>query len=397
MKKILFLLSLFITTFAFAQFDENVHYTTIDKASIGTGNQTYILPSLSDTYDDEKLLIKNSGSGTLTVDAFGVQTIDEQLSVTLQSDNDSMLIIKDVNNPNNWNIISQTGSVSSLSQFYTYFSVWAEENGALLANNTQWSFGNGSVGNIAVVLPEDMELYAVSLSCEIFEGGASVNLLRNGATTTNVNFTINHGLIDLGTPIQFNAGDRIGFQTATVVGTNTDARVVAHFRIPFEGVKGDTGDPGPAGADGIPSQVMRVTLNQQTNVNVTTPLDVSFDTATVNTIPGAVVGANTIVVPQGKYFVTFRRGFDGTGGQRTSIGLNFMRNGLVYSSARSSNYIRTTGGHNFAGDQYSEIYDFSAGGGTIGFQNKRESESTVTNAVIFESTTSIVLIQKLSD
>lgn len=397
MKKILFLLSLFITTFAFAQFDENVHYTTIDKSSIGVGNQIYILPSLSQTYDDEQIFIKNNGLGTFTIEGFGIQTVDEKLSITLQYDNDSVLIIKDVNNPNNWNIINQTEYKPEISEFYTYLSVWAEESGTLSANNTQWSFGNGAVGNISIVIPENMELYSVSLSCDIFGNGASINFLRNGGTSVNVNFTTNHELIELGNPVSFSAGDRIGFETSTVSGSNVDARVVAHFRIPFQGVKSIKGETGDPGADGIPSQVMRVSINSQTNVNVTTPLNVSFDTATVNTIPGSVVGVNSIVLPQGKYFVTFRRGFDGTGGQRTSIGLNFMRNGLVYSSARSGNYIRTTGGHNFAGDQYSEIYDFSTGGGEIGFQNKREDESTVANAVILEATTSVVLIQKLSD
>ena len=388
-----FLLALTVF-FGYAQFDESAHYITIDKSTIGTGDQVFILPELSTVYSDEKYLIKNTGTGTLTIDAFSLETIDEQLTIVLNADNDALVLIKDVNNANNWNVLSTT---QTLDDFYQYVDIWAEENGGLSNNNTQWSYGNGAVGNIGVVLAQDMELYAVSLSAEVFGTSVSINVFQNGTTAQTETFTGNHTIQTLTTPVAFSAGDYVGFQTNTVVGTTTDARVTAHFRIAYQNVQGIRGSPGADGAqgapgtDGIPSAVMRVPLTGQANVNGTN-VQLLLGTPNINTIAGGSVAANTVTLPAGNFKITLEVSLNSTV-QRANIGFRFLQNGALYSQRSGGNYIRSTGGHNEAGDTVVDYINFATPG-TMTFESFIQAAGGTVN---LEGANSRLLIQQLSN
>lgn len=131
-----------------------------------------------------------------------------------------------------WNNTSQKWEPKSLGNEFTIFCVWAEENGNLSNNNTQWSFGNGAVGNIGIPLALDCQLFALSFNADNFGGtSASINIRRNGATVQTPNFTANNQ-VQLFSSIAFNLGDVLSFETNTVVGTMNDVRVCAWFRVP---------------------------------------------------------------------------------------------------------------------------------------------------------------------
>ena len=115
---------------------------------------------------------------------------------------------------------------------YTVFGIWAEENAALSNANRQWSFGNGATGPINIVVPIDAELFAISFDAELGPGTATIDIMKNDAVLlTSKDFALKDFEL-LGTPQAFVAGEYIGFQTNTVTGTVSDARVCAWFRIP---------------------------------------------------------------------------------------------------------------------------------------------------------------------
>lgn len=130
-----------------------------------------------------------------------------------------------------WNNTTQKWEPKSFGNEFTIFCVWAEENGNLSNNNTQWSFGNGSVGNIGIPLALDCQLFALSFNADSFGTSSSINVRRNGATVQIPNFTTNNQVQLFGS-IPFSLGDVLSFETNTVVGTMTDVRVCAWFRVP---------------------------------------------------------------------------------------------------------------------------------------------------------------------
>lgn len=114
---------------------------------------------------------------------------------------------------------------------FTIFGIWAEENGALTNNNRQWSFGNGAVGAINIVLPIDADLFAISFDAETSTGTASINIMQNDSVLITSNAFSQKDFQNLTTVQTFSSGQYIGFQTNTVVGAVTDARVCAWFRV----------------------------------------------------------------------------------------------------------------------------------------------------------------------
>jgi hypothetical protein len=106
--------------------------------------------------------------------------------------------------------------------------LWAEENGALSNNNTQWSFGNGSVGNIGVTMIQGGSLIGMSFNGETAPTSTcTVEVLINGASSgesITVAATVNDEHVIFGSPVSFNAGDRIGFRTV-LGGSASDCRV----------------------------------------------------------------------------------------------------------------------------------------------------------------------------
>ena len=129
---------------------------------------------------------------------------------------------------------------NNLTQGYSVFPIWVEENGNLSNNNRQWSGGNGSVGNVNFPLL-DCDIFAVSLHGEIEGTSVSIDLMKNDALAETVTFSGGSRIIDLTTPLSYVREDLLGYRTNTVVGTWTDARILAWIRIPFLGLKGADG------------------------------------------------------------------------------------------------------------------------------------------------------------
>jgi hypothetical protein len=126
-------------------------------------------------------------------------------------------------NGSNW------GPVSILNGF-TIFPIWAEENGGLTNGNTQYSYGNGAVGVIGIVIPFDCEIFAVTFDAETFGTSVSVDTRLNGSTVNTSNFTAAQQFQNI-TAVPVTAGQRISFATNTVVGAANDVRVCAWLRV----------------------------------------------------------------------------------------------------------------------------------------------------------------------
>lgn len=362
-------------------YDENSYFTVVDKSTIGVGNQSFSLNSIDTYYDDQIFLFKNEGIGTFNVISAPTETIEELPNYTISIDDGYVGIQKDPNNTSNWIITQQSADI--VDPFYTYIDVWAEESAGLTSNNTQWSFGNGATGNIGNVLNEDWELYATSLSCEVFGTSVSIDVLENGVTVATTNHTNDNVQLS---NYQFTAGNRIGFRTNTEVGAASDCRVVAHLRKEFTGIKGATGEEGVA----VPDQILRVNYLGSTNINGTFVLDFNAGTSQ-STIAGAVVNTNSISLPVGNYIVDSQMNLT-SGVARPNVGWNYNVDGVLYSTKNGSNYIRITSGHTEAGDSYHDVifsnvaFDLSVST----FQQAAAGNVALTN-------TSYLIVHRISD
>jgi len=117
---------------------------------------------------------------------------------------------------------------------YGIFCIWAEENAGLANGQREWSFGNGATGDIGIVLPIDADLFAVSYNADRAGTNTEIAVVRNSSTqvATTTPQSGEDGFNNLGAPVNFNAGDRVGFQTV-VAGGASDVRVCAWFRVPL--------------------------------------------------------------------------------------------------------------------------------------------------------------------
>ena len=114
---------------------------------------------------------------------------------------------------------------------FTIFPIWAEENAGLANGQFEWSWGNGATGtDIGIVIPFDCELFATSFNADAFGTSVSIDTLLNGTAVETSTFTSQDAFVNF-TPVVVTAGDRIHFQTNTVVGTTTDARICAWLRV----------------------------------------------------------------------------------------------------------------------------------------------------------------------
>ncbi len=118
----------------------------------------------------------------------------------------------------------------SIDNGFTIFPIWAEENAALANGQTEWSFGNGSTGFIGIPLGIDCELFAISFNADSFGTSASIDINRDGTAVATPNFTSNNQVIAI-TAIPYTQGQLLSFETNTVSGTTTDARVCAWMRV----------------------------------------------------------------------------------------------------------------------------------------------------------------------
>ena len=122
---------------------------------------------------------------------------------------------------------------SSTDNNFAYFPIWAEENAGLGNNQREWSFGNGATGDIGIVLPIDAQLVAVSYNADAAGTNTEIAVVQNSSSqvATTGPQSGEDGFVDLDNPVQFSAGDRVGFQTITAGGAS-DVRVTAWFRVP---------------------------------------------------------------------------------------------------------------------------------------------------------------------
>ncbi len=127
------------------------------------------------------------------------------------------------------------------------YMIWAEENGNLSNNNRQWSFGNGSVGTANVVIMYDGEISKMSFQSESLGTSVTIDLMINNVAVATGSFT-SSGVFTFPSPISVFEGDKIGFETNTVVGTYTDSRVAVSVLNQLTGLKGDKGDTGSLSA-----------------------------------------------------------------------------------------------------------------------------------------------------
>ena len=136
------------------------------------------------------------------------------------------------------NSISVGADGGAYLSVYEKIVIWAEENGKLSDNNTQWSYGNGATGIIGIPLPEDWEAYAVSFNADKNGGTNTVQMaVINSNTDTNLFTFTASGNADnmvyteiLATPVAIPAGTSIGFRTVNETGNVEDARVAVFLR-----------------------------------------------------------------------------------------------------------------------------------------------------------------------
>jgi len=120
---------------------------------------------------------------------------------------------------------------SSASGNFSIFPIWAEESGALASNSTQWSYGNGATGTIGIVLPVDAEAFAMTLEADVVGTSVSIELMQNDLPVVSTLFVGSRDFVNLDTPIQFVAGQQVGFRTDVEIGAYSDVRVAVWFRI----------------------------------------------------------------------------------------------------------------------------------------------------------------------
>lgn len=121
---------------------------------------------------------------------------------------------------------------SSVDNGYTIFPIWAEESGTLSNNNRQWSFGNGAVGNINIVIPVNCDLFAVSFDSETGGvGTVTLDIMQNDVAIHTTPILAIKDFEILSSPFSFGSGDCLGFSTNTGTGSLLNARVCAWFRI----------------------------------------------------------------------------------------------------------------------------------------------------------------------
>lgn len=143
-------------------------------------------------------------------------------------------------------VVPQTLNVTK-TPHYEYMTIWAEEGGALSDNNTQYSFGNGAVGNIGIRIDDGWEIIGASLHFDT--GGSATESMEvqikdfqssgGAAAPTLATVTItaagggqdnnSHVYQDI-TPVTVPNGAVIGFRTGDEVGTWTDGRVMVRLR-----------------------------------------------------------------------------------------------------------------------------------------------------------------------
>ena len=268
----------------------------------------------------------------------------------------------------------------NLAQGYSVFPIWAEEGSPLTADNKQWSYGNGAIGDVGISVPE-MEVFALSLQSLDAGTSVSIEILKNTQPVISQNFVGSNIYTTLDTPISFTEGEVINFRTDEVVGTYNNVRVTAWCRIPFLGLKGDKGDAASA------VECMRILLAGQSDVNAASTV-LNLGPVTINTT-SATLSGNSINLPIGIYKITIEANVTSLA-QRPNIGFNYYKDNALYSTRYGGNYIRRSSGHDEAGDSITDLIEYTSAG-TFDIRAFQQGNAGTVNLL----NTSRILIEKL--
>lgn len=220
--------------------------TDVDKTSIEeAGNNSIVFfNSVSGKWEAKAEYSHPNHSGEITSVGDGVQTLDKTAITnkpTTEIDNGDFILFSDT---------SDGGSLKKFDfTFLTtevYETIWAEENGGLSNNNRQWSFGNGSTGNVNVPAMYDCKIREMGIDAETVGTSVVMQLMINNvAVATASMFGV--GVFPLDSEITVNKGDFIGFRTLTEVGNYNDVRVAVALIQEIKGLRGAKGDTGTGG------------------------------------------------------------------------------------------------------------------------------------------------------
>ena len=130
------------------------------KAYVWTGGATTVtLPSATTVGNNWFMLIKNSGTGTLTVDGAGSQTIDGSLTKAFQPDESAIIVCTGTN------FVTVGYGVSTLFEFGVLTKTVTTGTVTLTAteaSNTLMIINGALVGNVDIVIPPIVNFYVVS-------------------------------------------------------------------------------------------------------------------------------------------------------------------------------------------------------------------------------------------
>lgn len=217
---------------------DNINTTTTNLQSQITTNDTDITNLQNEQTTQNTNISNNSGaistiqSQQITQDsaiALNTAKVSADGSIDTHSDVDVTSVVPTLGDQLEWD--GSNWVPKSIDNGFTIFPIWAEENAALAASgNYEWSFGNGATGFVGIPLGLDCELFALSLNANTF--GTSVNIQAeiNGTAAQSHNFTSNNEVVNF-TAIPFSQGDLLSFMTNTSVGTTSNARICAWFRV----------------------------------------------------------------------------------------------------------------------------------------------------------------------
>lgn len=124
---------------------------------------------------------------------------------------------------------------------YEKIVIWAEESVGISTNATEWSYGNGATGIIGIPLVEDWEIYGFSFHANTAGAGASVSIsimdfinasytILTTVNTVNQGQTNNYSFAATIAPVAAPQGTVLGFRTATVSGSISNARCAVWLR-----------------------------------------------------------------------------------------------------------------------------------------------------------------------
>lgn len=216
---------------------DNINTTTSNLQSQITDNDTDISNLQSEQTTQNNNIAQNasdisslqlSQSTQDSLIAANTAKISADGSINTHSDVDTSTAPPVIGSQLEWN--GTNWVPQTIDNGFTIFPLFAEENGNLINGNSQWSFGNGSVGFIGIPLAINCELFAISLNADSPGTSVSIDIQRDGAAIATPNFTANNQVISI-TPVQYTQGQLLSFQTNTVNGTWNDVRICAWFRV----------------------------------------------------------------------------------------------------------------------------------------------------------------------